>query len=101
MDKRRDESAAPLQPSPSARVSFNWKLWLGISLFIAFIIGVNIEKYSPEGQARSAAAFRGAAQQIGHDACDEYEWSQTPGKCKQLAAEARQRAEKRFQSYQK
>lgn len=83
------------------KATTNWKGWLGLALFIAFIIGVNLEKFSPAGEARSAGAWRAAVQEIGRDVCSEYEWSQSPGKCQELAAEARQRAEKRFQSYQK
>jgi len=97
MNRETEQSTPP----PTAKPAINWKGWIGIALFIAFIFGVNFEKYSPEGHARSAAAWRGAIHEIGQEACDAHDWSQTPGKCEQLAKEARQRAEKRFENYQK
>jgi len=93
----KDRQALTSQP---VRKSM-WKLWLGIALFIVFVIGVNVEKHSKEGQARSAAAWRGAVQQIGDDVCDPYQWSQTPGSCEEQAKEARARAERRFEVYLK
>lgn len=89
------------KPTEQPRRKTNWKGWLGLAVFIVFIIGINMEKYSKDGAARSDAAWRGAVHQVGQDACDAYQWSQTPEKCEELAEEARVRTERRFDVYQK
>jgi len=89
------------EPTQRPTRKTNWKGWLGIAVFIVFIIGINIEKYSKEGKARSDAAWRGAAHQVGQDVCDAYQWSQAPETCEELSKEARERAERRFEVYQK
>ena len=98
MHENEEKTSAPAKPEKPRAM---WKLWLGLALLVAFIVGAQFEKYSKEGQARSAAAWRGAVQQIGQDACDAYEWSQSPGKCEALAKEAREDAQRRLQNYQR
>ena len=77
-----------------------WKPWLGLALFIAFCVGAQLEASSNERKAQNAAAWKGAARQLGDEVCDSYEWSQTFDKCDTLAKEARKIAQQRLQKYQ-
>jgi hypothetical protein len=80
-------------PTPTPKKSSGiWKFWLGLALFVAFSIAVNMEAHSPEGRARAEQGNRraiGAAYEDSYASC-RLEAGSTESQCReqsQYAAE--------------
>jgi hypothetical protein len=78
-----------------------WQFWLIVAFFVVFIVGVNLERQSDSSKAHRAAAWSNATTELSNDVCDAYEWSKDPGRCEQLAKDARPRIEERLRTFQK
>ena len=80
----------------------NWKFWLGLSLLIAFCIGIRIENDQPKNIARRAQIWDKTAQQLSDEAvCNEDQWFSNPEICRKLSDEKKPDYEKRLPSYQR
>lgn len=47
-----------------------WKLWLGLTLFIAYIVGTHIENNSPSADANRHQMYQNAVRNMYQDAYD-------------------------------
>lgn len=45
----------------------SWKFWLGVAIFVIFIISINKENNSSKGEARTEQLYRSAVQNIYSD----------------------------------
>ena len=88
-------------PELNPKLPVRWGLWIKLSLFVILVVFLTVVEKLRGPTNHNQNAWSGAIETIGEDVCDGNEWSTKASECNQLAAEARDRARKRFEPYQR
>jgi hypothetical protein len=84
------------QKKPASKSTGAWKVWLGIILFIAYIIGVQIEHNSPSAQAHRDRAYGNAQNSVANEAYDSCSGTASESECREQARQAAQMAREKL-----
>ena len=89
--KKVDESQKPVKQASGA-----WKFWLGVILFIAYIIGAQIEHNLPSAQAHRDRAYGNAQNAVATEAYDSCVGTASEAECREQARQAAQMAREKL-----
>ena len=81
---------------PKPRKSGAWKFWVGIILFIAYVIGAQIEHHSPSAQAHRDRAFGNAQISVANEAYESCSGTASEADCREQARRAAEMARKKL-----
>jgi hypothetical protein len=75
------------KPNPPG---INWKFFLGLALFIAYVIGVHVEKNSPSGEANRRQIYESAQRSMYQETYDSCSGTASEADCREQAKDAKE-----------